>query len=406
MVQTPVAADAISFKARWVFSGAGDPIEQGVVEIAYGRIVAVHGRNDPAAIDLGPVALAPGLINAHTHLEFSDLGRPVGPSSSFTGWIRSLVSHRRSRSESLQRLLRRGLAESRAAGVVALGEIATDSHVLPTLQAAGAAGVVFRELLGLLPERADEQFALAVGHLDAAAAALEHPWAPLGAGLSPHAPYSVHPELFQRLCRLAAERAAPLAVHLAETQAEVELLQHGTGEFVEMLQSFGVWREGLIPTGSRALDYLRWMSAAPRGLVIHGNFLDDEELRFLARHPQLSVVYCPRTHAYFRHPPHPWRRMRELGINVALGTDSRGSNPDLSLWNEVGFLRRRFPQTPPATLLEMATRNGAIALGIESDVGTLVPGKRAAMTCFALPEDAPAEPWAALFDPRTVPRSL
>jgi len=376
-----MSSERQSYRARWLFPVDAEPIENGTIEIEEGRITAVHARLDPAARDLGNTALIPGLVNAHTHLEFSDLGRPISPSAPFTGWIRALVAHRRDRVALPGSVISQGISESVRCGVTTVGEIATtddpyggEGDDQPTL-------VVFRELIGLPRERMDGQLAIARRHLEQSAANRET----VIAGLSPHAPYSVHPELFGELARLAAKYDAPLAVHLAETRAEWELLAQGTGEFFEMLKAFGAWDAGAIPRGSRPLDYIQAMQDVRRALVIHGNYLSAAELDFVAEREQFTVVYCPRTHAYFGHGNHPWRQLlKRRHDSVALGTDSRASNPDLDLWGEVQFLKQAFPDVLPSLLLRMATLNGAHALGVEADVGSLTPGKRADLAQVAL----------------------
>ena len=96
-----------------------------------------------------------------------------------------------------------------------------------------------------------------------------------------------------------------------------------------------------IPRGSRPLDYLRALADSPRALVIHGNYLSGEELAFIGeRRERMSLVFCPRTHAYFGHAPYPLERAVSAGARVALGTDSRASNPDLSLLEEMRFVAR------------------------------------------------------------------
>jgi cytosine/adenosine deaminase-related metal-dependent hydrolase len=372
-----------SYRARWVFPVAAPPLFKGTVEISAGRITAVHAQADPAARDLGNVALIPALVNAHTHLEFSDLTEPVGPSSPFTAWIRALVGHRRRQpAEQITAAIAAGLREGAQAGTGLLGEIATPNWSPAALAGEVVRTVVFRELLGLLPSRLSEQMEIARQHLlgggEAEAGRLVR-------GLSPHAPYSVHPALFRAAVDLAAEHRAPLAIHLAETEAELELLARGTGEFVELLRDFGVWDPEAIPQGSRPLDYLRPLAKLARALVIHGNYLDADELNFLAGHPQIAVVYCPRTHAYFGHAAHPWRKMLQQGVSLAIGTDSRGSNPDLSLWRELQFLHARHADVDPAVLLRLGTLDGARALGCDHDCGSIAPGKRASLALVALP---------------------
>jgi cytosine/adenosine deaminase-related metal-dependent hydrolase len=121
-------------------------------------------------------------------------------------------------------------------------------------------------------------------------------------GLSPHAPYTVSPQIVQSVCQLSAAERFPVAMHLAESREELELLATHRGRLVEVLQSLSAWHPEALPMGLRPLDYLQWLATAQRALVIHGNYLASDEIEFLAgHHEQMSVVYCPRTHAYFAH---------------------------------------------------------------------------------------------------------
>jgi aminodeoxyfutalosine deaminase len=108
-------------------------------------------------------------------------------------------------------------------------------------------------------------------------------------------------------------------------------------------------------------------------LLAHVNYCDDAELDLLAG-GQASVVYCPRTHRYFGHPPHRWRDMLRCGINVAVGTDSCASSPDLNLLAELRLLHEIDPQTPVELLWSMATTRAARAIGLAGQVGQLSPG--------------------------------
>lgn len=388
---TTLDPNRFSLTARWVFPVSGEPLEQGVVEVQSGRIVAVHHRPDPHAINLGNVALLPGLINAHTHLEFSDLPRPVEPALPFTHWIKSLVSVRRT-TPATAAVIQQGLSECVSHGTLQVGEIATQDWPNDTYDQPSVRTIVFRELLGLLPDRVATQLEIARQWLDAA----DQNTPCITRGLSPHAPYSVHPDLYRDLVKLAAERQAPLTIHLAETPAELELLDRGTGEFVEMLQRFNAWDPQIIPLGTRPVDYLRPLADVSRALVVHGNYLESAEFDWLENHPQVSVIYCPRTHAYFQHPPHPWRTLLNRGINVALGTDSRGSNPDLSVWREMQFLAKAFPDIDPAQILSLGTLAGARALDHDAESGTLEPGKRADFATVPLPSTE-GNPYQLLF---------
>ena len=384
-------------QARWIFPVASEPIAHGAIEIAFdGRIAAVHRRAPRDAKDLGDVAIVPGLVNAHTHLEFSDLAAPLKPARPFSSWLRALIAYRRQRGDGTP-AVRQGLEESRVSGTAAFGEIVTDDRSAEMLADVPGA-VLFRELIGLPPETVNGQLEIAERFLQddgggRSGAALR--------GISPHAPYSVHPELFKRLVALAAQRRAPLTMHLAETQAELELLREGRGELVDFLSGLGVWRDGVIPLGTRPLDYLRPLAALQRVIVAHGNYLDDEELEFVAARRNMAIAYCPRTHAFFGHSEHPWRKLLARGGLVAIGTDGRCSNPDLRVWNELLFLHARFPQCDPAILLQMGTLNGARALGLEAELGTLEPGKAARAAVVRLGQIGIGDPYAELFHPES-----
>ena len=365
------------YQARWILPSDSEPIENGVLEIQDSVIVGYSHKNDPAAINLGNVAIIPGLVNAHTHLEFSDLSKPIEPAVPFDTWIRNLVGHRMSRDIAVGEIVHSGLQQSQEHGIVAVGEIATQGWTPEPFDQSTIQSVVFRELIGLLDEQLEEQLDIARQHLGIKTSNR------VVTGLSPHAPFSVHPDLLDSLLNLAAMQDAPVTMHVAETRAELELLQLQSGPLVEMLKSFGVWNPRAFRSPRKPLDILRELSRVNRALVIHGNYLDQDEIEFLSEHQHLSVVYCPRTHAYFQHDQHPWQAMLEAGVSLAIGTDGRGSNPDLSIWDELRFLHRRFPPVTPKNIIRLGTEAGANALRLK-DYG-LRPGCRSTLSVVELP---------------------
>jgi cytosine/adenosine deaminase-related metal-dependent hydrolase len=399
-----------SFRARWVFPVWGPPLENGLVEIAACRITAVHDRPGPCTLDLGNAAVIPGLVNAHTHLELSDLAAPLHPNLPFTAWLKAVLAHRRTRAPRRaggtpspeaafeKRIVDQGRQESAHWGTTTIGDIAGAGAGVPDVATGHARLVAFLEVLGLPPERRAGQLERVRAHLAETGSVLR--------GLSPHAPYSVHPDLFREVIDLAVANRVPVAMHLAETRAELELLADGTGEFVPFLEALGVWRADAIPRGTGPLEYLRELARVENALAIHGNYLSVDEIDFLTEHTNISVVYCPRTHAFFQHDLHPWRELLERHANVALGTDSRASNPDLGLWNELLFLRAEFPDFDPAKLLRLGTWNGAFALGLESETGSLAVGKAADVVVVDLVAADATDPYDLLFRPENRIRSV
>jgi cytosine/adenosine deaminase-related metal-dependent hydrolase len=234
---------------------------------------------------------------------------------------------------------------------------------------------VFHELIGMTGSRAVEAFHT-IHRWFGYHPAYHPPNSNCRPGLSPHAPYSARHVLFS----LAQSSAVPVATHLAETQAELELLRDHAGPFVAFLKEVDAWD----PPGLIA-DPLAVVRALPAGIFVHANYLDPAT----AFTPDQSIVVCPRTHAAFGHPRHPFPRMN---VRVALGTDSLASNPDLDILAEARFLRVHYAEVAPAALLRMLTLNGAEALGFHDVAGSLTAGKSADLVVLPLPDAEPLDP--------------
>ncbi len=400
-----------ALRADWVFPGDQAPIRDGVVAWKDSRLLYVGSdRGEFPATDAGHVAIVPGLVNAHTHLEFSHRATPVGrPGMPFPDWIFELVQERRAEAElpadknqpdRIAESIQQGLVECLQAGVTSVGEIARQPcH-------ANAAGpepemTVFQELIGLADEPAEAAYQTAAAFLAQSAA---HPARQFG--LSPHAPYTVRLDLLQRCVELAEQAGVPVAMHLAESPEELELLASAGGPFVQRLEALGAWAPGAIPRGLRPRDYLEILARAPRTLVIHGNFLLPDEFELLARHAEtMSVVYCPRTHAYFGYGRYPLAEMLAAGVQVVFGTDSRATAPDLSLLAEMRWVARHHPEIEPAHVLRLGTLAAARALGRARLTGSLQPGKRADLAVVSLPETDFSDPYEALWTADTPVRA-
>jgi cytosine/adenosine deaminase-related metal-dependent hydrolase len=332
------------------------------------RVLQIGNGSIPAeAEDLGDTVLLPGLVNAHTHLEFSDLTNPIGhPGILLHDWIAQVVGTRQGATpESKVLAIQSGIRQLIDSGTRLAGEIATPPCEYPKARD-DVSLVCFAEVLGLDPERAAERMDAAVVHNQM------YPTA----GLSPHAPYSTTLDAIDRCIDYASRFDRPIAMHVAESAAERELLTNGHGPFAEALQSMGVWREEHFPWGDDPFGMLvDRLAKAPRALLIHGNYLNEAEIEQLGKHRNLTVVYCPRTHHFFAHRSHPTDRMLSAGVRVALGTDSRASNPDLSIWKEVQHLLHHRSDIAPMEILRMATQNGADAMN-QPNLGRIEAGCR------------------------------
>jgi len=391
----------VTYLARHVFPVNKAPIENATITFDRGLILAV-GRHagEVDAIDLGDVAIIPGLVNAHTHLEFSDLKQPLGePGMLLPWWIREVIQHRAATDASNASAtsttadrpdpVRLGSEESARFGVTTIGNITNklDSYYPSALDRAQ-----FLELRALRKQDVDNALSEAKGFIRRRVGGTYF-------GLSPHAPYTVHHVLLSSTLALAAQTNTPVAMHLAESREELELLQTSRGPFRDLLEERGWWEAGAISLGLRPMDYLEQFAKLPRSIVVHGNYLNDDEIRYLGENrDRMSVVYCPRTHAYFQHDAYPLWPMLYRGVRVALGTDSRASNPDLDLRKEMQFVIERCGVTSEQAL-RLGTINGAIAMGLDTVCGTISPGKAANLAILQLPNREAADPHDLLFEP-------
>jgi aminodeoxyfutalosine deaminase len=382
----------IRYHAAWVLPIVEPPIRNGWVAVDRGRIVAV-GRRGPADesaeasfedVDLGDVALMPGLVNAHTHLELSYMHDEVPPSADFVTWIRNVVQLRRQRPDpnapEIMRAVERAIEQSAAAGTAVVGDISNTLVTFEPLARSPLAGVVFHEILRFNapdPQAVVEQ---ACRQIEALV-----PTERVRASLAAHAPYSVAPLVF-RAIRRAMDRApfSPCSVHLSESVEEVEFIRSGTGAWRAFLEDAGAWSPSWVAPGGSPVEYLDANGfLAENVLVVHGVQMTDPDLARLASHGT-TLVTCPRSNGHTGAGAPPLAEFYASGVRVAVGTDSLASSPDLNVFAELATMRALAPSVPAAALLESATRHGAKALGFESEYGTIEAGKRARLLTVAL----------------------
>jgi cytosine/adenosine deaminase-related metal-dependent hydrolase len=377
--------EPICMTARWVFPVDRPPLEGGLITVGGQRILSVEPKGSRRPdIDFGQAAILPGLVNAHTHLDLSDMRGQARPRPDFIGWLREVIAHRRDRRpEHIRADVKTAAVECLKSGTTLIGDIAGQGTSHAVLAEMECRSVVFFELLGLTSERAHRAWTSAESWL----AAAKETGKPTRPGLSPHAPYSVSQSLFER----AAQAHVPIAIHLAESPAEQDLLERRDGLFVDFLKELEVWAPDELVAGWAAL--IRLFERCDHVLWIHANYLDPTMPIPLGH----TVVYCPRTHAAFGHGPHPFREFLRAGVRVALGTDSLASNPDLDLLAEARFVHRNHPDLAGDIVLRMATLSGAEALGFGEETGSLTPGKSADLIVVPLPDKQAAEPHELLF---------
>lgn len=353
------------------------------------RIVAVGtGRGDPGVTerDLGSVAMLPGLVNAHAHLELSHLQGAIPPASDFVTWARGIIDARREqpdpRAPGILAAIDRGIAESLAAGTALVGDISNTLVPYGRLAASPLAGVVFHEII-----RFNAPDPVAVVRDALARLRALPPSGHVRASLAAHAPYSVAPTVLRalRTAMDADPTISACSIHLSESSAEVEFIAHGTGPWRRVLEDVGSWDPTWTPPGVSPVDYVDEHGCLDRRmLVVHGVQMTRTDLARIASRGA-TLVTCPRSNRHTGAGTPSIDAFYASGARIAIGTDSLASTPDLSVFAELAALRALAPKVPARALLDSATRQGARALGLGDAWGVLGPGYRARAIAVTIP---------------------
>jgi aminodeoxyfutalosine deaminase len=394
-------------RARVVVTMDGAPIENGAVAISADRIddlrsgssssrTARLGRSAPAGsivdvgkfpeisarysgqeiIDLGEQVLLPGLINAHCHLDYTCLRGKIPRQKSFTDWIRAINAEKSKLSpQDYIGSINEGFAEAKQFGTTTIANLTAFPELIRQFPGPPVRTWWFAELIDVRsPNRTNELVDSAIESLKSAQ----------NYGLAPHALFTASEKLYQR-CEQASN-GLPLTTHLAESREEMEMFRDGSGPLYEFMENIG---RDMGDCGHETP--LGLFVGAPEGsalsngwIIAHLNELAESDFELLEKvKTKFHVVHSPRSHDYFSHSPFQSERLRRLGFNICLGTDSRASNESLSLFAEMRAFRSSDPQIPPEKIFEMVTVNPASALRQQNTLGRIRPGFRADLIAIA-----------------------
>jgi cytosine/adenosine deaminase-related metal-dependent hydrolase len=371
------------YRAAWILPISSTPIRDGWLSVDGGRVRACGaGAPPPGRVtDLGRVAILPGLVNAHTHLELSWMRGRVPPGrDGMVGWVRRMLGIRRAAGQDDPGAMAAGIAEARAAGTALVGDVTNTLAAVPAIKAAGLSAVFFYELIGFNvadPWRMASEAMEAVAKLESDR---------VRGTIAPHAPYSVSPELFRDIAREVDMRKTVSTVHAGESREEMAFLRDGKGPWREMLLQFNTWNPKWRPPACGPIEYLDRLGVLTgRLLVVHAVQLGASELKRVAD-VDATIVTCPRSNIWIGVGEPPIQRFYASGARVAIGTDSLASVADLNLFSELAALRATAPHVPASRLLESVTRAGADALGFGGELGVLAPGARAEAIAVDVPD--------------------
>lgn len=368
-------------RSRLLLPVDAPPVEDAAVAVRDGLVVAtgrfreVSSAWSGTVTDHGDRILLPGLVNAHCHLDYGMLRGKIAPAPTFTRWIQRINSRKRElNAPDYLAAIRRGIQDAVAHGTAAMLNIEAFPELLPRIAPPPIPIVWSLELMNI---RRD-----APGSALLREELLEWRGLPAVAGrlgIGPHSPYTASTGLYREAAGFARRHALPFTSHLCESEDERQMFEDREGPLFQLLESLG--RPMNDCDGRSAFVRLLEADALPEhSVLVHMNALSPLDLEWLGRSrstKRFSIAHCPQSHAYFRHPPFPYREIRRRGANVCLGTDSLASSPSLSMFDEMRTFASSHPDTPPGEILAMATLHGAAALQMDRQLGSITPGKQA-----------------------------
>jgi 5-methylthioadenosine/S-adenosylhomocysteine deaminase len=372
------------FSADWVVPVGAPPLAGGAVLVEGDRIAAVDDAArlrtaHPGAtlIDLPGCVLAPGFVNLHSHIEYAAYSG-LGDGLAFGPWIAAHTRRTwRLGREGLDAMAALGAAECLRSGMTTVVDAAYSGAAVAACSTAGLRAIVAIEAFGGDDADAAEVVAALAGRIDALSADAG-PRVELA--LSPHAPFTVGLALFGGMVELARARGMHVITHLGESRHELDAMVGGTGVLARSVAPYG--RHPILELAERGL-------LGPETVVAHAVHVEDADIAALAA-TGAAVAHCPRSNALLGCGVAPLARLRAAGIRVGLGTDSPSSALSLDMFDELRaalMLARASAGDPEAlstaTALQMATLDGARALGLE-DRGALAPGMLADLIAVRL----------------------
>ena len=390
------------YRCQHLVTMDGPPLQDGGV-VVRGTTVAAAGHwadvrrefPDEEAEDLGAVTLLPGFVNAHCHLDYSTLRHAILPPKNFSEWVGRINALKRTLDQDdYLAAIARGFREFAKWGTTTVLNIESFPELMWKMPPPPLRTWWFYEMIDVRRVVPTEE--IVAGALlffqQAAEGHCPDQWLG-GTGLSPHAPYTASRDLYRLTRACARQTGMPWTTHLGESADERAMFVEGRGPLHAFLAGIGRPMDDC-GHGRSALAQLTAAGClGPECLAVHLNDWEPEDFDLVAPGGPLAgmtVVHCPRSHRYFRHTPFPWARLRGLGVNLCVGTDSPASDGSFSLLDELRAAAEAEPGMTPQEWLETVTVRPARALGLEEKLGRIRPGAWADLAALPCGGSAPA----------------
>ncbi|TSD63788.1 amidohydrolase family protein [Inquilinus sp. KBS0705] len=363
-----------SFKADYVYPVSADPIKNGIVTVDdLGKIISISDKptaeNQNLAIQQVQGVICPGFINTHCHTELSHLKDKIKPGTGLVSFIKEVLALRQTDKSQIIDGIEKADQEMYNNGIVAVGDISNTNASISVKAKSELYYHTFVEVLGFLPEKAEEVFNNAV--------ALAQEFKPQPSSITAHAPYSVSKELFKLIKRHADSGNNLLSIHNQECEDENKFYRYKLGSFIDMYQHMGINIDYFRPQARNSLQSMvPLLTNRQKILLVHNTCTNLKDIYFIKRFDRkINWCFCPNANLYIEKRLPKVELFVNQGLNITLGTDSLASNSKLCILSEMRTLQQHFASLSLDTLLQWGTQNGAEFFGIDDTKGTIEVGK-------------------------------
>lgn len=316
--------------------------------------------------------LSPGFVNTHCHLELSHMAGVVPEGTGLPAFLTSVMEKRAQDTLAQEAAMQQAATAMWEGGISAVGDICNGTASLAFKKDSPLYYHSFIECMGFAPGSAQQRYEYS---LDVLRQFREVNGPGHSCSIVPHAPYSVSEALFSLLS--ATPDNTPISIHNQECEAENTLFQDKTGAFLDFYQHFNMDATAFTATGTNSLPaWLPWFRQRPV-LLVHNTYTTEKDIAFTKEQtPQAYWCLCPQANLYIEKRMPDIALLRSQRCTITLGTDSLASNHQLSIWQEIQTIRKYYSNIALEEILQWATLNGAVALGIDSRYGSFEKGRQ------------------------------
>jgi cytosine/adenosine deaminase-related metal-dependent hydrolase len=324
--------------------------------------------------------LMPGVLNCHIHLADAGRGEPVSGGKGLVNWVGELLAKRSEESQSSDTgaSQREQLRAMREAGTVAIGEVSNDLGALDAIRDSGLRCRLMHELIGFRKERAGQLIEMA------RQASQRNEWNDSVAyTVASHAPYSVSPELMREIESLNDSLGTFTYQHLAEDPDERLLYESASGPWRPFLERIGAWEPTWEGSGLSPIEYYdRAGLLNERFVAVHLADATQQEIELLARRGVMAIL-SPTSNLHITGKLPDLETIVRSGMTFAFGTDGRGSNPSVDVFDEAKVVLEHWPDLRPGLMLEALTTAGSTVLQF-GDMGHIAVGNRPGLNAITV----------------------